>query len=56
MHGQSNPESGLDITMLDGDLGAVTDPSRIAAPVLSADACVCWPPCVITCTVAVIDE
>jgi hypothetical protein len=39
--------SGMDvrITMLDGDLGAVVDPSATAlAP--AADS-ICWPPCVI---------
>ena len=39
--------SGMDvcITMLDGDLGAVVDPSAsLQAPVADG---ICWPPCVI---------
>jgi hypothetical protein len=54
MQGLATTEaSGFDITMLDGDLGAVIDPSRTA--VLSA--CPpCWPGCFVCCADAPADE
>jgi hypothetical protein len=54
MHGMSIPEaSGFDITMLDGDLAAVVDPSRSA--VLTA--CPpCWPGCLVCCADLPADE
>jgi len=45
--GPTDLVSGMDvrITMLDGDLGAVVDPSTA---LLASDAnSICWPPCVI---------
>ena len=45
--GPTDLVSGLDvsITMLDGDLGAVVDPSTtLVAPATDG---ICWPPCVI---------
>jgi hypothetical protein len=54
MHGLSNPEmSGFEVTLLDGDLGAVTDLNRTAAPT----ACpACWPACFVCCADALADE
>lgn len=54
MHGLSTPDtSGLDITMLDGDLAAVVDPTR---PVLPSICPPCWPGCFVCCADTPADE
>jgi hypothetical protein len=45
---------GLDITPLDGDLGAVTDPTGTTA--LASDPAVCFCGCIIPCVVTTPDE